>query len=218
MKKLILVLISLQLASASFAKEGMWIPLLLEKYNIEEMQEKGFKLTAEDIYSINQASMKDAVMIFGGGCTAELISDEGLVITNHHCGYSAIQSHSTIENDYLTNGFWAMSEAEELPNPDLTVTFLKYMKDVTDSVLMGVEETMTMKKREEIIEKNIKEIKEKATKDTHYTAGLYSPQIVLDIFFRYDDRWLADIHCQLLLHRGGEYLQLFHGQRVGGSL
>ena len=170
MKKLILVLISLQLTSASFAKEGMWIPLLLEKYNIEEMQETGFKLTAEDIYSINQASMKDAVMIFGGGCTAELISDEGLIITNHHCGYSAIQSHSTIENDYLTNGFWAMSEAEELPNPGLTVTFLKYMKDVTDSVLTGVEETMTMKKREEIIEKNIKKIKEKATKDTHYTA------------------------------------------------
>ncbi|MDI3521369.1 MAG: hypothetical protein PWR04_1357 [Anaerophaga sp.] len=170
MKKLILVLIFLQLVSASFAKEGMWIPLLLEKYNIEEMQEMGFKLTAEDIYSINQASMKDAVMIFGGGCTAELISDEGLIITNHHCGYSAIQSHSTVENDYLTNGFWAMSKEEELPNPDLTVTFLKYMKDVTDSVLKGVEETMTMKKREEIIEKNIKEIKEKATKDTHYTA------------------------------------------------
>lgn len=108
MKKLLLIIISFHLAFTISAKEGMWIPLLLEKYNIEEMQEMGFKLTAEDIYSINQASMKDAVMIFNGGCTAELISDQGLIITNHHCGYSAIQSHSTVENDYLTDGFWAM--------------------------------------------------------------------------------------------------------------
>jgi hypothetical protein len=170
MKKLLLVIISLHLAFASFAKEGMWIPLLLEKYNIGEMQEMGFKLTAEDIYSINQASMKDAVMIFNGGCTAELISDQGLIITNHHCGYSAIQSHSTVENDYLTDGFWAMSKEEELANPDMTVTFLKSMEDVTDSVLMGVEDTMTMKEREEIISGNIRKIKDEATKDTHYTA------------------------------------------------
>lgn len=170
MKKLLLVIISLHLAFTSFAKEGMWIPLLLEKYNIEEMQEMGFKLTAQDIYSINQASMKDAVMIFNGGCTAELISDQGLIITNHHCGYSAIQSHSTVENDYLTDGFWAMSKEEELANPDMTVTFLKYMEDVTDSVLQDVEETMPMKKREEIISGNIDKIKDQATKDTHYTA------------------------------------------------
>ncbi|WP_291859293.1 S46 family peptidase [Marinilabilia sp.] len=170
MKKLLLVIISLHLAFASLAKEGMWIPLLLEKYNIEEMQEMGFKLTAEDIYSINQASMKDAVMIFNGGCTAELISDQGLIITNHHCGYSAIQSHSTVENDYLTDGFWAMSKEEELANPNMSVTFLKYMEDVTDSVLKGVEETMAMKEREEIIAGNIKKINDQATKDTHYTA------------------------------------------------
>jgi hypothetical protein len=170
MKKLLLIIISIQLAFSASAKEGMWIPLLLEKYNIEEMQEMGFKLTAEDIYSINQASMKDAVMIFNGGCTAELISDQGLIITNHHCGYSAIQSHSSVENDYLTDGFWAMSKQEELPNPDMTVTFLKYMEDVTDSVLWGVDENMTMQKREEIIAENIKKITEQATKDTHYTA------------------------------------------------
>jgi hypothetical protein len=172
MKKLLLVILSLHLAFASFAKEGMWIPLLLEKYNIGEMQEMGFQLTAEDIYSINQASMKDAVMIFNGGCTAELISDRGLIITNHHCGYSAIQSHSSVENDYLTDGFWAMSKEEELANPDMSVTFLKYMEDVTDSVLKGVEETMAMKEREEIIDGNIKKIKEQATKDTHYTASV----------------------------------------------
>jgi hypothetical protein len=172
MKKLLLVLISLQLTLVSFAKEGMWIPLFLKKYNIEDMQKMGFKLTAEDIYSVNQASMKDAVMIFNGGCTAELISDQGLVITNHHCGYSAIQSHSTVEHDYLTDGFWAMSKEEELPNPGMTVTFLKYMKDVTDSVLLGVEETMTINKRDTVIKNNIKKIKANATKGTHYTASV----------------------------------------------
>ena len=109
------------LAPSIRADEGMWIPLLIEKYNIRIMQEKGFKLTAEDIYSVNRACMKDAVLIFGGGCTGELISSGGLVITNHHCGYGQIQEHSSLENDYLTNGFWAMSKSEELPNPGLTV-------------------------------------------------------------------------------------------------
>ncbi|MGM0408306.1 MAG: S46 family peptidase, partial [Bacteroidota bacterium] len=98
------------------AKEGMWIPLLLEKYNLAEMQEMGFKLSARDIYDVNNASMKDAVAVFGRGCTSEMISPEGLLITNHHCGYRQIQSHSTVENDYLTNGFWAMNRDEELPN------------------------------------------------------------------------------------------------------
>ncbi|MGM0377270.1 MAG: S46 family peptidase [Bacteroidota bacterium] len=170
MKKTILLLITLHLSLFSYAGEGMWIPLLLEKYNIEDMQEEGFQLEAEDIYNINQASMKDAVMIFGGGCTAELISDEGLIITNHHCGYSQIQKHSTVENDYLTDGFWAMSREEELVNPDLTVTFLKYMEDVTDSVLAGVEKDMSMKEREKAIDQNIEKIKEEATEGTHYSA------------------------------------------------
>jgi hypothetical protein len=117
----------------------MWIPLLLEKYNLAEMQEMGFKLSAQDIYDVNNASMKDAVAVFGRGCTSEMISPEGLLITNHHCGYRQIQSHSTVENDYLTNGFWAMSRDEELPNPGLTVRFLEYMKDVTEEVLEGTE-------------------------------------------------------------------------------
>ncbi|MFW5890184.1 MAG: S46 family peptidase [Marinilabiliaceae bacterium] len=170
MRKTILLLITIHLSLFSFAGEGMWIPLLLEKYNIEDMQKEGFRLEAEDIYSINQASMKDAVMVFGGGCTAELISDEGLIITNHHCGYSQIQKHSTVENDYLTDGFWAMSKEEELVNPDLTVTFLKYMEDVTDSALNGVEKDMSMKEREKVIEQNIEKIQEEATEGTHYKA------------------------------------------------
>ena len=101
------------------------------------MQEKGFKLSAEDIYSVNKACMKDAIVQFGGGCTGEVISSDGLLITNHHCGYSQIQKHSSLQNDYLTDGFWAMSEKEELPNPGLTVTFLKRMEDVTDRVMQG---------------------------------------------------------------------------------
>ena len=122
--------------------EGIWIPLLIEKYNIKLMKEKGFKLSAEDIYSVNRACMKDAVVSFNGGCTAELISGEGLLITNHHCGYSLIQDHSSLEHDYLTDGFWAMSGKEELPNPGVTVTILKWMEDVTDKVLAGTSNDM----------------------------------------------------------------------------
>ena len=96
------------------ADEGMWIPLLIEKYNIKLMQEKGFRLTAEDIYSVNKACMKDAILSFGGGCTGEVISREGLLITNHHCGFGQIQEHSTVDHDYLKNGFWAMNKNEEL--------------------------------------------------------------------------------------------------------
>ncbi|WP_423128416.1 S46 family peptidase [Gaoshiqia sp. Z1-71] len=121
------------------AKEGMWIPTLMEKYNIEDMRQMGFRLNADDIYSINRNSMKDAVVLFGSGCTGELVSEEGLLLTNHHCGYSAIQSHSSVEHDYLTDGFWAMSKEEELPNPGLIVRFLERMDDVTDSILSGTE-------------------------------------------------------------------------------
>ncbi len=154
------------------ADEGMWIPLLIEKYNIRLMQEKGFKLTAEDIYSVNRACMKDAVVQFGGGCTGEIISSDGLLITNHHCGYGQIQKHSTLGNDYLTNGFWAMSREEELPNPGLTVTFLKRMEDVTARVLKGTTDTMDNNQREDIIDSNIKEITEEAVRGNGYSAAV----------------------------------------------
>ncbi|HNX66625.1 MAG TPA: S46 family peptidase [Bacteroidales bacterium] len=152
------------------ADEGMWIPMLIEKYNINLMQEKGFKLSAEDIYSINKASMKDAVVIFGGGCTGEFISDKGLLITNHHCGYSNIVNHSTLEHDYLTNGFWAMSQEEELSNPGLTITILKYMEDVTLRVQEGIKENMTEDEKSELIRKNTDAICKKAVEGTHYLA------------------------------------------------
>jgi len=159
-KKIVHLILVLLITSSSFvrADEGMWIPLLLNKYNIKDMQAKGFKLTAEDIYSINQASMKDAVMMFGGGCTGELISDQGLLITNHHCGYGSIQKHSSVEHDYLTNGFWAMSKAEELANPGLSVTFLERMEDVTSQVLANVTDNMNELERQMEIQKQIQRI------------------------------------------------------------
>ena len=170
-KQSLFAIILLALLSVpALADEGMWIPLLIEKYNIKIMQENGFKLSAEDIYSINKASMKDAVVLFGGGCTGEFISDRGLIITNHHCGYGSIQNHSTLEHDYLTKGFWAASNAEELPNAGLTVTILKHMEDVTDEVLKDVTDDMDDDEREAVINANILSVTEEAVKGTHYLA------------------------------------------------
>jgi hypothetical protein len=170
-KQSLFTIILLALLSVpALADEGMWIPLLIEKYNINIMHENGFKLTAEDIYSINKASMKDAVVLFGGGCTGEFISDRGLIITNHHCGYGSIQNHSTLEHDYLANGFWAASTEEELPNPGLSVTILKYMEDVTGKVLEGVTDEMDDGTRESVINANITSITEEAVRGTHYLA------------------------------------------------
>ena len=169
---LLSVIITLIITPVIRADEGMWIPLLIEKYNIKLMQEKGFKLSAEDIYSVNKACMKDAIVHFGGGCTAEMISPEGLLITNHHCGYGQIQKHSTLEHDYLTNGFWAMSANEELPNPGLTVTFLKRTEDVTEKVLTGIAEGMNSEEREKKIDSNIAEIVKQAVDGSSYRAAV----------------------------------------------
>lgn len=166
----ILVLLTIVVSTSLKADEGMWIPLLIEKYNLKLMQEKGFKLTAEDIYSVNKACMKDGIVIFGGGCTGELISPDGLLITNHHCGYGQIQRHSTLEHDYLTNGFWAMSREEELPNLGLTVTFLVRMEDITELVNKGVTEDMDPKSQDKVISSNIAEIRNKAVEGTGYSA------------------------------------------------
>ena len=116
------------------ADEGMWVLPLLQQQNLPEMRALGLKLQDYEIYSPENASLKDAVVIFGGGCTGEVVSPDGLVLTNHHCGYGAIQSHSTLEHDYLTEGFWATSRSEELPNPGLSVTFIDRIEDVTDYV------------------------------------------------------------------------------------
>jgi hypothetical protein len=154
------------------ADEGMWIPLYLGELNEAEMQAMGMKISTGDIYSENQSSLKDAIMLFGRGCTAELVSDQGLILTNHHCGYGRIIEHSSLENDYLTDGFWAMDKSEELSNPGLTVTFLVRMEDVTQKVLNGVLPGINETDRYEIITKNIDSIKVEAVEDTHYKAEI----------------------------------------------
>ncbi len=154
----------------AFAGEGMWIPALLKQLNEKEMKAMGMNISADDIYSINHSSMKDAILLFGRGCTSEIISKEGLLLTNHHCGYSFIQRHSSVEHDYLTNGFWAMSKEEELPNPGLTATMMIRMDDVTDKVLDGVNENMTEQERKNIIKKNSEKIIKETVKETPYQA------------------------------------------------
>lgn len=152
------------------ADEGMWLPLLLKQLNEPDMQKNGLKLSAEDIYSINKSSLKDAIVHFNGGCTAEVISDKGLILTNHHCGYSQIQSHSTVESDLLTNGFWAMKQGDELKNPGVTATFIVRMEDVTAKILAGVTDDMTDAERDKKIGAAIAEVSKEAVKDTKYGA------------------------------------------------
>lgn len=193
MKKKLLVfgfLFSMLLPSL-YADEGMWLPLLLKKKEAD-MQKNGMRITAEDIYSVNRSSLKDAVMLFGGGCTGEFVSREGLVLTNHHCGYSYIVSHSTVERDYLTNGFWAANKSEELPCKGLSVTLLVYMEDVTEKVLEGVNNDMAEKDRAALIEKNIENIKKKATENNHYQA-IIKPFYYGNQYFMYVNEVFTDV-------------------------
>ena len=154
-----------------FAGEGMWIPMLLQ-YNEKEMQEMGMKITADDIYSIHHSSLKDAIVLFGGGCTGEIVSDYGLLLTNHHCGYDYIQKHSSVEHDYLTNGFWAMNRGEELPCPGLSVIFLREMRDVTEQVLKGVDIDMPEDERQALVDKNMKAVIASVEKETKYKVSI----------------------------------------------
>ncbi|MFP4621293.1 MAG: S46 family peptidase [Bacteroidales bacterium] len=154
----------------AYGGEGMWIPSLLQEFNIDDMHEKGFRLSADEIYSINNSSLKDAVVIFGGGCTGEVISDKGLLLTNHHCGYSYIQKHSTVEHNYLEDGFWAGSKKEELVTSGLTATFLVRIEDVTEQVVENINEDMTEAERQEAVDETTDELEEEATEGTHYEA------------------------------------------------
>ena len=166
MKKYFLILAAALLAAYQPMKadEGMWLPTLIGQ-RIADMQAKGLRLSAEDIYSINQASLKDAVVLFGGGCTGELVSGEGLLFTNHHCGYSQIQQHSSVEHDYLRDGFWAMNRSEELPNKGLTVSFLERMEDVTAAVLKGYGPGMDEARRDSVVRANSEALINRATAD-----------------------------------------------------
>ena len=139
MKKILLSVLAAALSLPAVADEGMWLLPLLQQQKFPEMQALGLKLQDYDIYSPDSASLKDAVVIFGGGCTGEIVSPDGLLLTNHHCGYGQIQQHSTLEHDYLTDGFWATTREQELPNPGLTVTFIDKIEDVTDYVKKELE-------------------------------------------------------------------------------
>ena len=141
------------------ADEGMWLPYSINGQNLADMQRLGCKLTAEQIFSFNQPSLKDAIVQFGGGCTGELISPEGLLLTNHHCGLGQVQAHSSVEHDYLKDGFWAYSKDQELPNEGLSVLFLNYIEDVTAAVLKGVTDDMSVADREQKIAENSKRLK-----------------------------------------------------------
>ena len=173
MKRLPLLITLILTLSVGIAKagEGMWIPMLLQ-YNEKEMQEMGMKISAEDIYSINHSSLKDAIVLFGGGCTGEIVSDYGLLFTNHHCGYDYIQKHSSVEHDYLTNGFWAMNRGEELPCLGLSVTFLREMRDVTERVLEGITIDTPEDERKAKVDQNMKKIIAEVEKETRYKVSI----------------------------------------------
>ncbi|MBL7928595.1 MAG: S46 family peptidase [Bacteroidia bacterium] len=156
------------------ADEGMWLLNMLKKINEGEMQSMGMKLSADQIYSVNNSSVKDAIVSFGGFCTGEMISKNGLLLTNHHCGLDAIQSHSTTEHDYLTNGFWAKTHKDELPNPGLFVRFLVRMEDVTEKIKAELSDTLTETARQAAITRIGNKLSKEATEGTHYTAEVRS--------------------------------------------
>lgn len=181
----IVISFSVLLSSIIRADEGMWLPYLLKQMNEADMKKNGLKIPAEEIYSINKSSLKDAVVHFGGGCTAELISDKGLLLTNHHCGYGQIAAHSTVEKDYLTNGFWAMNQGEELACPGLTATIIIRMEDVTSKITEGIKLEMTEREKDSIKLINITKVEKEGRNGTHYESFVrpffYGNQYILFI-------------------------------------
>ncbi len=160
--------------NVSAQQGGMWIPSLLKGMNETEMKSLGGKLSAKDIYDVNNSSLKDAIVHFNGGCTAEIISSKGLLLTNHHCGFGQIQSHSTVEDDYLKDGFWAMSLDEELPNKNLEVTFIVSIHDVTKKILKGVEDQMSPKEIQSLIQKNTNAVQKSFQKEAWQNTNVKS--------------------------------------------
>ncbi|NGF57492.1 S46 family peptidase [Parapedobacter sp. SGR-10] len=174
MKKIVLLFVSCMVSLTSMADEGMWFLMHLKRLNEADMQKKGLKLTAEEIYSINNSSLKDAIVQFNGGCTAEIVSGQGLVMTNHHCGYDAIAELSTPEHDYLTNGFWAKSLSEELKPRSLSVRFFVRMDDVTKRILDLVNDNMPEKERQKIIQQEIAKIERENSENGKYIVNVKS--------------------------------------------
>lgn len=176
-RKISIALLTFVLGFYTYSKadEGMWLPFLIGQQNYAEMQRLGLKLSPEQLYSINQASLKDAiVMLDGGSCTGEMISKEGLLLTNHHCAYDNIQQHSSVEHDYLTDGFWAMSRKEELPNPGKTASFLIRIEDVSDRINQQLTDDMNWEERSNKVAEISEQIVGEATQGTHYNAEVNS--------------------------------------------
>jgi hypothetical protein len=165
--KYVLMVVFISTFGLAKADEGMWLPLLLEKLNERQMKSLGMKISAKDIYSINSGSLKDAIVSFGGFCTGEVISSKGLVLTNHHCGFDAVQNHSTLDHNYIRDGFWSKSNAEELPNAGLFVTFIVRIEDVTKTALQGITTSMSEPERQSTIDKNISELNKNSKKESY---------------------------------------------------
>ena len=167
-KKIVTTLLLFALTIGAYADEGMWLPLLLKRLNQTDLQKEGLQLTAEEIYSVNHSSLKDAVVSFGGFCSGEMISAKGLLLTNHHCGYSAIQSHSSQDKNYLRDGFWAATKEDELPSKNIYARFLVRMEDVTDEVLAELNGFMSEQERADAVSRVSKDIARRIKGDSHY--------------------------------------------------
>ncbi len=208
-KKLNILLILLIIPMAVLrADEGMWLPSLIGELRIGDMHEKGFRLSADDIYQINNTAITNAVVSFGGFCTGELISAEGLLITNHHCGLGSIQYHSSLDRNYLDEGFWAMSREEELPNPELYVRFLREVQDVTETVLEGVEDGISEQSRDQIISRNIRKLQDEAADGTGWKAVIksfyYGSEYCLFLYEEFNDVRLVGAPPKAVGNFGGD--------------
>ncbi|MFI3285234.1 MAG: S46 family peptidase [Rikenellaceae bacterium] len=209
MKKLFLTLCAAAVSMAAIADEGMWLLPYLKKMNIEEMQKMGLELTAEDIYSVDESSLKDAIVIFGGGCTGEIVSPNGLLFTNHHCGYGSIQALSSVGADYLQDGYWAMSNEEELPAPGLSVKFIRQIVDVTPDIVGNVPNIALEEERNKIVEKNIEALKKEYQKKNKGMVVGVTPffggnQYFLFVMEQYDDVRLVGTPPTSIGKFGGE--------------
>lgn len=189
--KKLLVAFLLLITTIARADEGMWLPLFLQQLNEKQMKGMGMKISAKDIYNINSGSLKDAIVSFGGFCTGEVISSKGLVLTNHHCGFDAIQNHSTLERNYIRDGFWAKNQSEEIPNQGLFVTFIVRIEDVSKQVLNGVNINMSESERQSAIDKNIaglrKEVKKESYQDSFIRPFFEGNQYFLFVTETYRD-------------------------------
>ena len=206
MKKILITLAGILMIGTARADEGMWIPALIGK-NYDEMVRLGLKLTKEDLYSINHSSLKDAVVQFGGGCTAEMVSSQGLLITNHHCGYDAIATLSSVGNNYLDNGFWALSKAQELPAAGVTVIYLQRIEDVTSEINKAIGKS-TGEKATKKMDAIRKKIEDRAAMSGKYVANVKEyfngNQYLLLVYKKYTDVRLVGTPPRSLGKFGGD--------------